>query len=69
MRMRVIVWICLWGIVSACGCYKKRIMNWSDYDVGKVEFRNLSPIRKELNYMPGSCLTRNYLYRNVPGRC
>lgn len=43
MSMRVIVWICLWGIVSACGCYKKRIMDWSDYDVGKVEFRNLSP--------------------------
>ena len=43
MRVRVIVWMCVLGIMSSCGCSEKKTVDWSGYDVGKVEFRNLSP--------------------------
>lgn len=48
MNIKIILYICILGIVSSCGCKKNRpkvgkTVDWSTYDVGKVEFRNLSP--------------------------
>lgn len=46
MNEKIIVWLCVLGIMYSCGSHKgKRVEGnpWSSYDVGRVEFKNLSP--------------------------
>mgnify|MGYP000682920791 CR=1 FL=1 len=47
MNEKIIVWLCVLGIMYSCDSHRgKRVEGnpWSSYDVGRVEFKNLSPI-------------------------
>ncbi|MFR5660326.1 basic secretory protein-like protein [Butyricimonas paravirosa] len=46
MNEKIIVWLCVLGIMYSCDSHRgKRVEGnpWSSYDVGRVEFKNLSP--------------------------
>lgn len=48
MNIKIIICWCILGMASSCGCKKNspkagEVVDWSAYDVGQVEFRNLSP--------------------------